>query len=157
MVLYCLQLNCMVLHCIVLHGIWLFVMVLHGILMFCVVMHRLHGVVQLIWRAGKLPRSASSHFLMISQHEYTPLLLGACLIQSLQSVPTLEKWQARSKIHCCCQLSGTFSTLPTIYKGSFVNREAFSIFRKAGRWVFGEVHSLLCDEVNQTFKITRQQ
>ena len=26
------------------------------------VLHRLHGVVQLIWRAGELPRSASSHF-----------------------------------------------------------------------------------------------
>ena len=42
-----------------------FFMVLHGILLFCMVLHRLHGVVQLIWRAGELPRSASSHFLVI--------------------------------------------------------------------------------------------
>ena len=26
------------------------------------VLQRLHGVVQLIWRAGELPRSASCHF-----------------------------------------------------------------------------------------------
>ena len=75
-VLYFLRLHCMVLHCIALHRIaWhciafdylfiycmVFVMVLHGILLFCMVLHRLHGVVQLIWRAGELQRSASSHF-----------------------------------------------------------------------------------------------
>ena len=42
-----------------------FVMVLHGILLFYMVLHRLHGVVQLIWRAGELPRSASSHFVQL--------------------------------------------------------------------------------------------
>ena len=81
MVLYCIRLHCMVLHCIALHRIaWhciafdylfiycmVFVMVLHGILLFCMVLHRLHGVVQLIWRAGELPRSASSHFVQITQ------------------------------------------------------------------------------------------
>ena len=33
---------------------------------YCMVLHRLHGAVQLIWRAGELPRSASSHFLLLS-------------------------------------------------------------------------------------------
>ena len=32
------------------------------LLWYCMVLHRLHSVVQLIWRAGELPRSASSHF-----------------------------------------------------------------------------------------------
>ena len=31
------------------------------LLWYCMVLHRLHSVVQLIWRAGELPRSASSH------------------------------------------------------------------------------------------------
>ena len=43
--------------CIVLSSI-----ALHGIAWHCMVLQRLHGVVQLIWRAGELPRSASSHF-----------------------------------------------------------------------------------------------
>ena len=42
---------------IALHGI-----ALHRIAWHCMVLQRLHGVVQLIWRAGELPRSASSHF-----------------------------------------------------------------------------------------------
>ena len=54
---YCIASYCMALYCI-----WLFAMVLHGILLFCIVLHRLYGVVQLIWHAGELPRSASSHF-----------------------------------------------------------------------------------------------
>ena len=43
--------------CIVLSSI-----ALHGIAWHCMVLQRLHGVVQIIWRAGELPRSASSHF-----------------------------------------------------------------------------------------------
>ena len=35
--------------------------------------------------------------LMISLHQYTPLLLGACLIHNLQSVPTLEKMTGKIK------------------------------------------------------------
>ena len=55
---YCIASYCMALYCIL-----LFVMVLHGIIfLFCMVLHRLHSVVQLISRAGELPRSASSHF-----------------------------------------------------------------------------------------------
>ena len=46
---------------------------------------------------------------------------------------------------------------PTIYKSYAVNREAFSITRKASRWVLGEVHSLLCDEVDQTFKMKKRE
>ena len=38
------------------------------------VLHRLHGVVQLIWRAGELPRSASSHFVQLI--DLLLLLLG---------------------------------------------------------------------------------
>ena len=40
---------------IALHGI-----ALHRIAWHCMVLQRLHGVVQIIWRAGELPRSASS-------------------------------------------------------------------------------------------------
>ena len=40
----------------VLHGIC------YGIAWYFIVLHGLHGVVQLIWRASELPRSASSHF-----------------------------------------------------------------------------------------------
>ena len=29
------------------------------------VLQRLHGVVQIIWRVGELPRSASSHFIAV--------------------------------------------------------------------------------------------
>ena len=43
--------------CIVLSSI-----ALHGIAWHFMVLQRSHGVVQLIWRAGELPRSASSHF-----------------------------------------------------------------------------------------------
>ena len=46
-------------------------------------------------------------------------------------------------------------SLPTIYKECAVNREAFSIIRKAGRRVFGQVHPLLCDEVDKTFKTNK--
>ena len=42
---------------IALHGI-----ALHRIAWHCMVLQRLHGVVQLIWRAGKLSLSASNHF-----------------------------------------------------------------------------------------------
>ena len=73
--------------------------------------------------------------LMIFLHQYTPLLLGACLIHALQSVPTLEKWQARSKIYCCCQVSGTFSThhiqRQRCQQGSFLHHQEG---RQAGSW-----------------------
>ena len=55
MVFLCIA--CIVLSSIALHGI-----ALHRIAWHCMVLQRLHGVVQLIWRAGELPRSASSHF-----------------------------------------------------------------------------------------------
>ena len=57
---HCIAFDYLLWYCMV------FVMVLHGILLFCMVLHRLHGVVQLIWCAGELPRSASSHFLILS-------------------------------------------------------------------------------------------
>ena len=54
---------------IALHGI-----ALHRIAWHCMVLQRLHGVVQLIWRAGELPRSASSHFTLHSFKEQTRIL-----------------------------------------------------------------------------------
>ena len=57
MVFLCIA--CIVLSSIALHGI-----ALHRIAWHCMVLQRLHGVVQLIWRAGELPRSASSHFIV---------------------------------------------------------------------------------------------
>ena len=50
------------LHCIALHCIALYCIAFDYLLWYCMVLHRLHGVVRLIWRAGELPRSASSHF-----------------------------------------------------------------------------------------------
>ena len=58
MVFLCIA--CIVLSSIALHGI-----ALHRIAWHCMVLQRLHGVVQLIWRAGELPRSASSHFQLV--------------------------------------------------------------------------------------------
>ena len=55
MVFLCIA--CIVLSSIALHGI-----ALHGSAWHFMVLQRLHGVVQLIWRAGELPHSASSHF-----------------------------------------------------------------------------------------------
>ena len=52
-----------VLSSIALHGIALHRIAWHRIAWHCMVLQRLHGVVQLIWRAGELPRSASSHFI----------------------------------------------------------------------------------------------
>ena len=57
---HCLAFDYLLWYCMV------FVVVLHGILLFCMVLHRLHGVVQLIWRAGELPHSASSNFFQPS-------------------------------------------------------------------------------------------
>ena len=56
MVFLCIA--CIVLSSIALHGI-----ALHRIAWHCMVLQRLHGVVQIIWRAGELPRSASSHLV----------------------------------------------------------------------------------------------
>ena len=61
MVFLCIA--CIVLSSIALHGI-----ALHRIAWHCMVLQRLHGVVQLIWRAGELPRSASSHFIVYDYH-----------------------------------------------------------------------------------------
>ena len=47
------------------------------------VLHRLHGVVQLIWRADELPRSASSHLIYIQCQP---------LISNLQK--RAKRWQA---------------------------------------------------------------
>ena len=94
--------------------------------------------------------------LMISLHQYTPLLLGACLIHNLQSVPTLEKNDRQDQKYIAVVRYRAHS-LPTIYKGSAANREAFSIIRKAGRRVVGQVHPLLCDEVNQTLKMKKRE
>ena len=55
MVFLCIA--CIVLSSIALHGI-----ALHRIELHCMVLQRLHGVVQIIWRAGELPRGASSNF-----------------------------------------------------------------------------------------------
>ena len=64
MVFLCIA--CIVLSSIALHGIALHRIAWHCIafdylLWYCMVLQRLHGVVQLIWRAGELPRSASSN------------------------------------------------------------------------------------------------
>ena len=53
----------MVLRGIALHRIAWHCIAFDYLLWYCMVLQRLHGVVQLIWRAGELPRSASSHFL----------------------------------------------------------------------------------------------
>ena len=55
-----LFITCIVLSSIALHGF-----ALHGIAWHCMVLQRLHGVVQINWRAGELPRSASSHFSIV--------------------------------------------------------------------------------------------
>ena len=49
-------------HGIALHRIAWHCIAFDYLLSYCMVLQRLHGVVQLIWRAGELPRSASSHF-----------------------------------------------------------------------------------------------
>ena len=65
MVFLCIA--CIVLSSIALHGIALHRIAWHCIafdylLWYCMVLQRLHGVLQLIWRAGELRRSASSRF-----------------------------------------------------------------------------------------------
>ena len=62
MVFLCIA--CIVLSSIALHGI-----ALHRIAWHCMVLQRLHGVVQIIWRAGELPRSASSHFVRCQRYD----------------------------------------------------------------------------------------
>ena len=66
-----------VLSSIALHGIALHRIAWHCIAFdylswYCMVLHRLHGVVQLIWRAGELPRSASSHLSFLSFQNLRP-------------------------------------------------------------------------------------
>ena len=82
MVFLCIA--CIVLSLIALHGIALHGIALHRIawdciafdylLWYCMVLQRLHCVVQLIWRAGELPRSAPCHFdgEVIYQLTHTP-------------------------------------------------------------------------------------
>ena len=55
---------CIVLSSIALHGIAWHCIAFDYLLWHCMVLHRLHSVVQLFWRAGELPRSASSHFIL---------------------------------------------------------------------------------------------
>ena len=59
---YCIVFECIALHGIALHRIAWHCIAFDYLLWYCMALHRLHGVVQLIWRAGELPRSASSHF-----------------------------------------------------------------------------------------------
>ena len=63
MVFLCIA--CIVLSSIALHGIAWHCIAFDYLLWYCMVLRRLQGVVQLIWRAGELPRSASSHFLFM--------------------------------------------------------------------------------------------
>ena len=86
MVFLCIA--CIVLSSIALHGI-----ALHRIAWHCMVLQRLHGVVQLIWRAGELPRSASSHFLNIfllskhnQKHEVLTEWPSICAGEILQTI-----------------------------------------------------------------------
>ena len=53
---------CIVLSLIALHGIAWHCIAFDYLLWHRMVLHGLHSVVQLFWRAGELPRSASSHF-----------------------------------------------------------------------------------------------
>ena len=62
----CIVLSSIALHGIALHRIAWHCIAFDSLLWYCMVLHRLHGVVQLIWRAGELPRSASSHFYKVS-------------------------------------------------------------------------------------------
>ena len=52
------------LHGIALHRIAWHCIAFDYLLWYCMVLQRLHGVLQLIWRAGELPRSASSHLYL---------------------------------------------------------------------------------------------
>ena len=99
---------CIVLSSIALHGIALHRIAWHCIafdylLWYCMVLQRLHGVVQLIWRLGELPRSASSHFDMKDssgfagevfqvQHVQLPLLShGGSHCKGVQLHPDLQQ------------------------------------------------------------------
>ena len=72
---------------IALHGI-----ALHRIAWHCMVLQRLHGVVQIIWRAGELPRSASIHFNCIIVMQIISYLHHKCDAVNFLSAPTLEIW-----------------------------------------------------------------
>ena len=69
-----------VLSLIALHGIAWHCIAFDYLLWHCMVLDRLHSVVQLIWRCGELPRSASSHFVYIQFRYYTTFqkFLGIC-------------------------------------------------------------------------------
>ena len=91
-------------HCIafdyLLRNCMVFIMVLHGILLFCMI---LHGVVQLIWRAGELPRSASSHFKMHQSNQK-------------QEFSEIHKNTSYSIHHCCSQHQQQYSLHPLFPK-----------------------------------------
>ena len=63
----------MVLRGIALHRIAWHCLAFDYLLWYCMVLQRLHGVVQLIWRAVELPRSASSHFLLYFKSKFHSL------------------------------------------------------------------------------------
>ena len=63
------------LHGIALHRIAWHCIAFDYLLWYCMVLHRLYGVVQLNWRAGELPRSASSHFMsQLNPNVYSQLI-----------------------------------------------------------------------------------
>ena len=67
------------LHGIALHRIAWHCIAFDYLLWYCMVLHRLYGVVQLIWHAGELPRSASSHFFK----NFNCIHLFVCLFVAL--------------------------------------------------------------------------
>ena len=64
---HCIAFDYLLWYCMVLHGIVLHLIICYGIAWYCID----YTVVQLIWRAGELPRSASSHFNTIQIHRET--------------------------------------------------------------------------------------
>ena len=76
------------LHGIALHRIAWHCIAFDYLLWYCMVLHRLYGVVQLIWRAGELPRSASSHFVMYrncASHRKLSLHINALVTMVIMS------------------------------------------------------------------------
>ena len=70
----------MVLRGIALHRIAFDYLLRYCMVFYCLVLHRLHGVVQLIWLAGELPRSASSHFVAIAYTELCDLVSSSSVL-----------------------------------------------------------------------------
>ena len=68
------------LHGIALHRIAWHCIAFDYLLWYCMVLHRLYGVVQLIWRAGELPCSASSHFVKTLNSRKQQVMFTDCLL-----------------------------------------------------------------------------